>query len=207
MISYLRGEAIDLLKNPNNRSILILEVNHIGYEIQIPSGLSRVITTGENYQIFTHFQVKEDQQILYGFESASERDLFRQLLGVNGVGAQSALALIDTHGGESLVGAIVTSNIGVLIKTPGVGGKTAERIVLELKTKLAQWRDIQGLESTDIATSVNKELVQEVQMTLLALGYTNGEIEKALSIISKDNQILKSNNVEDWIKGAITFLS
>ncbi len=207
MISYLRGEAIEILKTPNNRWILILEVNHIGYEVQIPSRLGNLITKGETYQIFTHFQVKEDQQVLYGFDSSTARDLFRQLLSVNGVGAQSALALLDTLGLEDLVGAIVTSNIQALIKTPGVGGKTAERIALELKTKLAQWRDIHGLSTPTVDATPDKRILEDLQMTLLALGYTNAEIDRAVSILSKDNQMLKSSNVEDWIKGAISLLN
>ena len=137
MISYLKGIPIEVIKNTNNRIILVLEVNKIGYELQIPSKLARDISQDdlENIQVFTYLQIKEDQQILYGFSTTAERELFRQLISVSGIGAQSAIALIDTLGLEELVQAIVTGNIRTLSQTPGVGKKTAERIALELRTK------------------------------------------------------------------------
>lgn len=209
MISYLKGKIIEIIKNTNNRIILILEVDRVGYEIQIPSRLARKLSTEntETIQIFTHLQIREEQQVLYGFDSAAERDLFRQLISVSGIGMQLAIALIDTLGLEELVQAIVTGNIKTLSKTPGVGAKTAERIALELKTKLAQWRQLVGITvSTSVAIPA-PEIIEDVEMTLLALGYTNEEINQALSAISQDNLMLKNSNVEEWIRSAIAWLS
>ena len=89
MINYLKGLPIEIIKGISNRIILLLEVNQIGYEMQIPSRFSRIINpeTGESLQVFTHLQIREDQQILYGFASAAERDLFRQLTNVSGIGS------------------------------------------------------------------------------------------------------------------------
>ena len=131
MLSYFRGIVNNLNIN-NNRYVVILEINNIGYEIQIPSRFAREldINSTTEIQIFTHFQVRDDQPILYGFSTAAERDLFRQLTAISGIGSQSAIALIDTLGLEDLVQAIVTGNIRLLTKTPGVGQKTAERIAL-----------------------------------------------------------------------------
>ncbi|MGA9382831.1 MAG: Holliday junction branch migration protein RuvA, partial [Phormidium sp.] len=141
MIAYFQGTIASIYKTTGNRWTLILEVNQIGYELQIPSGLAQQLPEiGSTIQIFTHFQVREDQAVLYGFGSTAERDLFRQLISVSGIGAASAIALLDTLGLPDLVQAIVTGNIRALTKTPGVGNKTAERIALELKTKLSQWR-------------------------------------------------------------------
>lgn len=209
MISYLKGEAVEVVKSTSNRVILILEVNQVGYEVQIPSRLARKLSQGNHapVQIFTHLQVREDQQILYGFTSAAERDLFRQLIGVSGIGTQLAIALIDTLGLADLVQAIVTNNIRVLSKAPGVGQKTAERISLELKSKLAQWRQDLGITSSVVPATPNAAALEDVEMTLLALGYTNDEIEQAISVLSQDNQLLKNPNVEDWIKSAISWLS
>ena len=124
MINYLKGKAVEVVRSTTNRVMLILEVNQIGYEVQIPSRLARQLATGESeLQIFTHLQVREDQQILYGFASAAERDLFRQLISVSGIGTQLAIALIDTLGLTDLVQAIVTTNLRALGKTPGVGKK------------------------------------------------------------------------------------
>lgn len=209
MINYLKGQVTQINKTANNRLILILEVNQIGYEIQIPSRLARQLSIeGEQtVQIFTHLQVREDQQLLYGFASVAERDLFRQLIGVTGIGSQLALALIDTLGLEDLVQAIITGNTRTLTKTPGVGQKTAERIALELKTKLAQWRQTAGVSLSASASLPNGEILSDLELTLLALGYTNEEIMGAITAISQDNQLLKNPNVEEWIKRAIAWLS
>lgn len=208
MINYLRGQAIEVLKTPNNRLILILDVNQIGYEIQIPSRLALDIGNDNNdsCQIFTHLLLREEQPLLYGFGTASERDLFRQLLSVNGVGAQLALALIDTLGIEELVVAIVTGNTKILSKTPGVGLKTAERIALELKTKLAAWRQLKEVTATTTAILPAAEIREDVQMTLLALGYSQEEIDRAIAVLSQDALFSKNTQPEDWIKGAINWL-
>ncbi len=211
MISYLKGQVIEITKNTTNKIILIIEVNKIGYEVQIPSRLARklAVEIEETVQIFTHQQIKEDRQILYGFASVAERDIFRQLIGVSGIGTQSAIALIDSLGITDLVSAIVNNNIPTLTKTPGIGKKTAERLILELKTKLAQWREDAGIEiSPSTKTVIPKtEIIEDLEMTLLALGYTKEEIEQAISAISQDNQLLKNPNVEEWIRSAISWLS
>lgn len=209
MISYLKGQAIEVVKTTTNKVILVMEVNQMGYEIQITSRLARQLPVGkeEVVQVFTHLQVREEQPILYGFASSSERDLFRHLISVNGIGAQLAIALIDTLGLTDLVQAIVTTNIRSLAKTPGVGKKTAERIALELKTKLSQWRQMTGVATTGLAATPSAQIQEDVEMTLLALGYSNEEIDQALSALSKDNQLLKNPKAEEWIKSAISWLS
>ena len=211
MISYLKGKKVDIIKNTQNRLFLILEVNDVGYEMQIPSRFARQLDEESDrpLQVFTHPQIQEDKQILYGFATAAERDLFRQLTAVSGIGMQLAIALLDTLGISELIGAIVTSNIPTLTKTPGVGKKTAERIALELKTKLAQWRKISGVEveQPKAVFAPQPEVREDLEMTLLALGYSNEEIEQVLTALSQDNQLLKNPNVEEWIRSAIAWLS
>lgn len=209
MISYLKGTVATITKSSGNRVNLILEVNQIGYELQIPRRLSQELQIGsaELVQVFTHLQIREDQQILYGFASAAERDLFRQLVSVSGIGAQLAIALIDTLGLANLVQAIVTGNIRALSKTPGVGNKTAERIALELKTKLAEWRQLSGVTTPASSTGPSPRILEDVEMTLLALGYENNEITQALDAISQDNLLVKNTNAEEWIRRAIAWLS
>ncbi|NEO15060.1 MULTISPECIES: Holliday junction branch migration protein RuvA [unclassified Moorena] len=210
MISYLKGTVASIQKSTGNRVTLILDVNYIGYEIQITRRLSQelpVALSEKTVQIFTHLQIREEQQVLYGFASAAERDLFRQLVSVNGIGAQLAIALLDTLGLPNLVQAIVTGNIRALSKTPGVGSKTAERIALELKTKLAQWHKVSEVESPLSANRLSPGIQEDVEMTLLALGYENDEIAQALHAISEDAQVAKSKNAEDWIREAIAWLS
>ncbi|NEO41020.1 MAG: Holliday junction branch migration protein RuvA [Moorea sp. SIOASIH] len=210
MISYLKGTVASIQKSTGNRVTLILDVNYIGYEIQITRRLSQelpVALSEKTVQIFTHLQIREEQQVLYGFASAAERDLFRQLISVNGIGAQLAIALLDTLGLPNLVQAIVTGNIRALSKTPGVGSKTAERIALELKTKLAQWHKVSEVESPLSANGLSPGIQEDVEMTLLALGYENDEVAQALHAISEDVQVAKSKNAEDWIREAIAWLS
>ncbi len=203
MIGYLKGTAIQIQTPTNNRTILILEVNGIGYELQIPQRTSEEIVLTADIQIFTHQQVREDQISFYGFSSAAERDLFRQLISVSGVGASLAIALLDKLGLADTVQAIVTSNIQRLSTAPGVGKKTAERLALELRSKLGQWRIESGLSEALPLTSLNQTMQAEVEMTLLALGYTNDEIRHALTAISRDSLMVKSQNIEDWLRLAI----
>lgn len=206
MISYLKG-AIASAQKFSNRVILILEVNQIGYEVQIvPRMLQQFPGMGETVQVFTHMQVKEDQTVLYGFASMAERDLFRQLISVSGVGPQLAMALLDTMGLQDLVQAIVSGNTRMLSRTPGVGTKTAERLALELKTKLAEWRSQSGLVSAPDAAPVGS-VQEEVEITLLALGYTNSEIMQALRAVGQQSTLSKSGDPELWIREAIGWLS
>src|SRR4028118_2357206 len=201
MISYLKGTVANIQKSTANRVTLILEVNQIGYELQIPRRLSQELqaVSEKPVQVFTHLQIREEQQVLYGFASAAERDLFRQLVSVSGIGARLAIALIDTLGLPNLVQAIVTGNIRTLSKTPGVGKKTAERIALELKTKLAEWRQQAGVTTPASPTGPSPGILEDVEMTLLALGYENNEIAQALDAISQDALVAKSTNAEEWI--------
>ncbi len=207
MIGYLKGQAVETIRGSSNRLTLILEVNQVGYEVQIPSRFAREIELKSELQVFTHLQVREDQQVLYGFMSSAERDLFRQLVSVSGIGMQLAIALIDTLGLTDLVQAIVTGNINALAKTPGVGKKTAERIALELRTKLAQWRQTAKPSTTKGSGLPDSGLQEDVEMTLMAIGYTDTEIEQALSALSGDAQLLKNPKSEEWIRRAIAWLS
>ncbi|MFB2967800.1 Holliday junction branch migration protein RuvA [Aerosakkonema sp. BLCC-F183] len=207
MISYLKGTVAGFHKSSSDRVTLILEVNQIGYELQIPPRLAEKLPSpGGDAQIFTDLQVREDRMILYGFASAAERDLFRQLTNVNGIGAALAIALLDTLGLQDLVQAIVTGNIRALAKARGVGNKTAERIALELKTKLAEWRHFAGVASSK-ATGPSPAIIEDVEMTLLALGYTSTEVVQALNAVSEDPLMAKAKEAEDWIRAAIAWLS
>ena len=209
MFFYLKGNLVEVINNTPNRIILILEVNHVGYEMQILSRFARELVQNQlaHIQVFTDLQIRDDRPILYGFATAPERELFRQLISVSGIGTQSAIALIDTLGLEGSVQAIVNGNIRTLSKTPGIGEKTAERIILELKTKLSQWRKLLGITLPSAAAIPSLEVLEDVEMTLLALGYTHEEINQAISTLSQDNKMLKNINGEEWIREAITWLN
>ncbi|GAX45216.1 holliday junction DNA helicase RuvA [Tolypothrix sp. NIES-4075] len=206
MISYLKGLVAGVQKCGANRVILTLEVNGIGYDLQIPQRLEQQLpATGGEVQIFTHYQIREEVPFLYGFASPAERDLFRHFLTVSGIGAASAIALLDTLELPELVQAIIAANIQILIQAPGVGKKTAERICLELKSKLIEWRKSAGFFVATGGPAPN--ILEEVQMTLFALGYTAHEVSHALHVVSEDIGLPKDAYVEDWIKQAIALLS
>jgi len=207
MISYLKVIVAGIQKISNTRIILTLEVNQIGYDLQVaPRLIQQLPAKGELVQVFTHMQTREDQTVLFGFESMAERDLFRQLISVSGIGPQMGLALLDSLGLQDLVQAIVTSNTRLLSRTPGVGAKTAERIALELKTKLAEWRLQSGISAAPDAIPAST-IQEDVEMTLVALGYTNGEIMQALRTVGQKTALAKNANAEDWIREAIAWLS
>jgi len=209
MLNYLKGQVVQIIKQVNNRYILILEVQQIAYEIQITSNLAQNLKP-ENpdlIQVYTHLQIKEENPSLYGFATLAERDLFRQLIGITGIGAQIALALIDSLGVEELVQAIVNENVPTLIKAPGIGTKTAERIILELKSKLAQLYKITPVTTTKNTALPSLEILPELEMTLLALGYESKEIKQAITRLSSDEKLVKNPHLEEWIKKAIAYLS
>lgn len=208
MISYLKGTVAGIQKSSGNRVILTLEVNSCGYDLQIPVRLAAVLpATGESVQVFTHLQIKEEQPVLYGFGSLAERDLFRQLISVSGIGAALGIALLDTLELPDLVQAIISGNTQLLIQAPGVGGKTAERISLELKTKLSGWRNLTGLAATASAVPLSPVVLEDVQATLLALGYSPNEVTQALQAVGQNAGLSKNANAEDWIRQAIGWLS
>ncbi|UJS04917.1 Holliday junction branch migration protein RuvA [Cylindrospermopsis raciborskii] len=206
MISYLKGIVAGVQTGSPNRWILTLEVNGIGYDVYIPQRLANQLTNnGDVAHIFTHYQIREELPILYGFSSPAERDLFRHLLSVTGIGTAMAIALIDTLELPELVQAIISGNTTMLVQTPGVGKKTAERLCLELKGKLVEWRKSAGF---FVATGgPPPAILEEVQMTLFALGYTPHEVSHALHVISEDIGLPKNSYPEDWIKQAIAHLS
>ncbi|MBV5259510.1 Holliday junction branch migration protein RuvA [Synechococcus moorigangaii CMS01] len=207
MFSYLKGEAIAIQRNLQGRCFLILEVQSVGYEIQVPGRFAQELETvlGELQQIFVHGQQREEGLFLYGFASGAARDLFRQLIGVSGIGAQGAIALLDTLTLPELVQAIVTADHQQLAKAPGVGKKTAERIALELRSKLSQWRDQFAL--PDFPHQPDASVREDLELTLLALGYQETEIHGAIATLSQDALLLQNPNADEWIRRAIALLS
>jgi Holliday junction DNA helicase RuvA len=206
MLGYLKGIIAAIQKN-SNRVILTLDVNQVGYDLQIvPRLLQELPGIGAPMQLFVHVYVRDDQITLFGFPVMAERDLFRQLISVSGVGPQLAIALLDTLGLQDLVQAIVVGNTRALARTSGVGTKTAERIALELKTKLAEWRQESGLITTPSGTPT-LNIQEDVEMTLLALGYTSNEIARALQAVGQTSTLSKTADAEEWIRRAIAWLS
>jgi holliday junction DNA helicase RuvA len=128
------------------------------------------------------------------------------LISVSGIGPQLGLALLDMFSLQDLVQAIVSGNTKLLSKTPGVGAKTAERIALELKSKLTEWRDQSGITTVPLPGPI-AEVQEDVELTLLALGYSQREVMDALKAVGQKTALSKTGNAEDWIREAIAWLS
>ncbi len=190
MIGRLSGILLE--KNPPQ---LLVDCNGVGYEVDVPmSTFYNLPQLGERLTLLTHMVVREDAQLLYGFGSASERDVFRQLIKIAGVGARTALSILSGMSVADLAQAITLQESGRLTKVPGIGKKTAERLLLELKGKLgADLGAGGGVHAADAGT--------DILNALLALGYSDKEALLALK------QVPKEVGVSEGIKLALKALS
>jgi len=207
MISVLQGVLAAVYKPGGPKIGVTLDVQQVGYDLQLSARhLTALPPIGDPLQLHCHLQIKDDQMVLYGFMSRPERDLFRHLISVSGVGPQMALALLDTLAAEDLVRAVIAENSRLLARTPGVGGKTAERLILELKTKLAQWQQQTGFAPTPTSGPV-PAVLEDVEATLVALGYTPQEIMQAVAAVGQGQPLSKTGDAEAWVREAIAWLS
>jgi len=191
MIGKLTGTLLE--KNPPQ---LLIDCHGVGYEVDVPmSTFYNLPGVGEKVALLTHFVVREDAQILYGFGTAPEREAFRQLIKISGVGPSTALAVLSCMGVRDLAQAITAQEAGRLVKVPGIGKKTAERLLLELKGKLGA--DI-GVPSGGV---VRGESHGDILQALVALGYSDKEAALALKALPEDV------GVSDGIKLALKSLA
>ena len=190
MIGRLNGVLLE--KTP---PLVLIDCNGVGYECEVPmSTFYNLPAIGEKVVMLTHFVVREDAQLLYGFGSVQERATFRQLLKVNGIGAKSALSILSGVSIDELIHAITLQEVGMLTRIPGVGKKTAERLLLELKDKFA----VDGLTNANLAP---KSANSDVLNALISLGYNEREALAAVKLLPADT------TVADGIKQALKSLS
>jgi Holliday junction DNA helicase RuvA len=191
MIGRLTGILAE--KNPPQ---IVLDLNGVGYELDVPmSTFYNLPANGEKVMLLTHFAVREDGHFLYGFLTEAERFAFRQLLKVSGIGARTALSVLSGLSVNDLAAAVAQQELGRLIKVPGIGKKTAERLLLELKGKLA---DTIGGVSLHTALDDAK---QDISNALLALGYNEKEAAAAMKQLPADI------GTSDGIRAALKLLS
>ena len=189
MIGRLQGTLVE--KNPPQ---VLVDCHGVGYEVDVPmSTFYNLPATGERITLLSHLVLREDAQILYGFGTGSEREAFRQLIKISGVGPRTALSVLSGMSVADIAQAVTVQDAGRLIKVPGIGKKTAERLLLELKGKfgpdLGAPRALQGDAHADI------------QQALVALGYSDKEAAAALKTLPADV------GVSDGIKLALKALS
>jgi Holliday junction DNA helicase RuvA len=186
MIAQLRG--IILEKHPPQ---LILEVGGIGYEIDAPmSTFYRMPEVGQEITLFTHFIVREDAHHLYGFDLREERSLFRTLLKVNGVGPRLALTILSSIDPNEFIRCVINNDTDNLVRIPGVGKKTAERLIIEMRDKVSNWEQAAGMDSIKLnpsssdASSRNR-VIQDSVSVLIALGYKPQEASRAVAKVDE----------------------
>ena len=190
MIGKLTGTLLE--KNPPQ---ILLDCHGVGYEVDVPmSTFYHLPASGERVSLLTHFVVREDAQILYGFATTAERDAFRQLIKISGVGPRTALSVLSGLSVNDLAQAVSTQETGRIVKVPGIGKKTAERLLLELKGKL-------GVDLGLPAGATRSDAQADIQQALMALGYNEKDATAALKALPADV------GVTDGIKLALKALA
>jgi Holliday junction DNA helicase RuvA len=175
MIGKLTGTLSE--KNPPQ---VLVDCHGVGYEVDVPmSTFYNLPGLGEKVSLLTHFVVREDAQILFGFGSGSEREAFRQLIKISGVGPRTALAVLSGMSVQDIGQAVTQQDASRFVKVPGIGKKTAERLLLELKGKI-------GADLGQIGTVIVNDAQGDILQALVALGYSDKEAQHALKSLPKD---------------------
>ena len=185
MIGRLRGTLAE--KQPPH---LILDVNGVGYELEVPmTTLYRLPVVGEPLTLHTHLVVREDAQLLYGFYEKRDRELFRELIRLNGVGPKLALALMSGLEVDELVRCVQAQDTSALMKVPGVGKKTAERLLVELKDRFKAWETLPGMSTLVIEPHVGvavSSAQSDALSALISLGYKPQEASRAVAGVKEE---------------------
>lgn len=199
MLAYIKGELTAI-----TNEYVVIEAGGLGYKVFMPeSAIERLGEIGKNVKVHTYYKVREDDISIFGFNTQEELRMFELLLSVSGVGAKTAVVIISTIEPSNFAFAVISEDISELVKIPGIGKKSAQRIVLELKDKLK--KDAINVEAeikVNNKISNNSADVKEAMSALQVLGYNNKEIEKAFEKIDKTD-----SNVEELIKKGLALLS
>lgn len=180
MIARLAGTLLD--KNP---PFLVIDVNGVGYEVEAPSGVfSDLPENGKQVAMVIHHHFSQDSQTLYGFASLGERELFRKLLKISGIGAKMALTILSGANGEELARYVSTGDVASLTRLPGIGKKTAERIIMELRDKLEGLSIAAGAGATPSGVPISADPATEASHALTSLGYKPAEVSRMISAVA-----------------------
>jgi|TARA_B100000809_G_C14980360_1_gene474285 Holliday junction DNA helicase RuvA len=190
MISHINGKLVE--KTP---TYVVIDCNGVGYKLNISLQTYSAIQT-ENCKLLTHLAVKEDSHTLYGFFTSEERDLFRQLISVSGVGPSTARMILSTYSAEEIVNYIITADVTALQNVKGIGGKTAQRIIIDLKDKVGK-----GKETSDLLFTQDNTIKEEALSALLALGFTKKVAYKKMEQVMKNHE--GEITVEDLVRRSL----
>jgi len=198
MISYIKGEVTDIYEDR-----VVVENNDIGYNIFVPMSLiSELRTNGEEIKIYTYLNVKEDAMQLYGFLTKDDLHVFKLLLSVNGIGPKGALGVLSAISPDNLRFAVMAGDIKAITKAPGIGAKTAQRLIIELKDKL-NIDEMIGSKDIKAEYNGNESLKTDTVQALAALGYSATESMKAVNQVT----ITENMTVEEILKEALKKIS
>ena len=175
MIGMLRGKVWEI-----QAERLVLDVQGVGYLLTVPYGLLAKSCPGQELVVYTHVVVREDDSSLYGFSSFEEKQLFLEMLSVSGIGPKAAISLLSTFGAVQIESAIVSENLNLLTKVPGIGKKTAQRLILELKEKFKGHVSFPNGREGESFSTPSPLTHSEALQTLLALGFGLDEARQAL---------------------------
>jgi len=176
MIGRIQGQLLEISEN-----LMLIDVGGVAYEVEVTTtALASMASPGADISLFTHFIVREDAQLLYGFGSRTERDVFRGLIRINGVGPKLALAIISSLSLEALADAVRAKDPSLLTRVPGVGKKTAERLLVDLKDRLGDLPVV----VKPVSVGADVRAIREAEDALIALGYRPLEAQKAVEAVA-----------------------
>jgi len=190
MIAHIKGRLVE--KTP---TYVVIDCNGVGYKLNI-SLQTYTSIEDENCKLLTHLSVKEDSHTLYGFFTADERELFRQLISVSGVGPNTARMILSTYSALEIISYIISADVPAIQNVKGIGAKTAQRIIIDLKDKVGK-----GLETSDLLFTQDNTARDEALSALLALGFTKKVAEKKLEQVLKN--YVGDVSVEDLVRKSL----
>lgn len=198
MIGRLQGQLID-----TSAPEVLVDVNGVGYDVLVPmTTLYELPPLGQEVTLLTHLAVSENAQTLYGFYRKKDRELFRTLIKVSGVGPKMALAILSGMDSDQLVNCVMQDNVSALVKVPGVGKKTAERLIIELRDKLKNWQtqnsplaEMEAASQPQAADAGNSDIVAEAESALVSLGYKPTEASKVVARVLKAHSVSRSEEL------------
>lgn len=207
MIGRLQGQLLEK-KAPE----VLVDVNGVGYEVLVPmTTLYQLPEIGGKVTLSIHFAVSENSQALYGFYDKKDRELFRTLIKVSGVGPKMALAILSGMETDQLVSCVMEDNVAALVKVPGVGKKTAERLIIELRDKLKTWQvahsplaEMEAASQPQAGGQGSNDIVAEAESALVALGYKPVEASKMVANVLRAHSVTRS---EELIRLSLRSLS
>ena len=192
MIDYIKGEITEL--NPTEVTV---ECNRIGYRILISLQTFSAIERQKETKIYIHHYLREDEELYYGFSTKDERELFRLLIGVSGIGASTARMMLSSLSSEEIRNAIIAEDINRIKSIKGIGTKSAQRLIIELKDKIVKGA---GSDTGTLLQTADSSIVEEATTALVLLGFTKANVTKAVNAVLKENP---SASIETIIKASL----